>query len=527
MIHDTTFSHIDQLVLVSSTLDTDALDTAERVARTTLLARVELAQQPVLASSTRRLRWVAVVALAGAAILAGMLTPGRGGSGGAHRDVPLLAANASAAETLTWAGEALVADDAPGAGSGTVWHGVASQYRSGTLVRLRERWIEQDGDARKEFAWFAGDAKFPPSAYTVTYDGTTERGRNYTQPTPEGEWTANPHQLDLPGGMRTMGQPVGGPPGLLWRNGKTLNGDQQDPADYPVRRVSSTVSRDEGLRRWVHTAASAHDQAALSHATYVFLRTTRGEFLDDVADRNPAAVRATTVRQLIQLLSVARVSPTATQAIYDEFLGLGDLVRLDDVKLDGHRAVRIQYDLADISNSILEIADPDSGNRKLRDEETVLVIDAITGALLRTESLDRRNYTEYTAAARVHAVGEDPAGCTGAAPRVPCGLIAGTAAAAREADRLAATAKAVQMGEGMTQAQYQGELDDEGLPTDDYDRPIRYLSEAEAARRGYANISCSGYSGGPQADPHVFRPDPNVYCQPIYPLAELPGRRAN
>ena len=52
-------------------------------------------------------------------------------------------------------------------------------------------------------------------------------------------------------------------------------------------------------------------------------------------------------------------------------------------------AIRIRTYQGDISNSILEVAAPDEGARKLAQDQVVLVIDRETGALLRTENEDR------------------------------------------------------------------------------------------------------------------------------------------
>lgn len=500
--------------------------------------RRELRARTALAATSTPRRWfvrrrLAPIVALGLVICAvvAFAPPFLDGGGGKTGSIPALPATASAREVLAWAGSALERDTT--GGSGGIWHAVLRQHRDGQLVGVQDYWYSQDGDLRAEFGTNSFDGK--GWASLNAYDGKVERIRTYELV--DGQWRvpvhpAGPHRMsmqwDIPGGRAPSGEPLGGPPPMMWdRNGKALNADEQDLAKHPKRRVSATVSTAEAIHRWVRAAGKAKSDAELERATYIFLRTTRGEFLNDIRDRNEAAKRATTVRQLVRLMSVARLTPSASRAIYAQFAQLSHLKRLDDVTVGDRPAARIQYETGDISNTEIVIADPNYGAQRLQLEETVLVIDRETGVLLRTESLDRKRWTDYVRSERVEKIGDGAASCDTPPADAPCELLQDEGPLAERARQHARANNDDTDGFSISSPYnahpWLGHLDADGLPLDDYDEPITWPSTpTEAEKLGVDYTTCSGRTGEPKADPHILYPDPNVYCDPLYPLAELP-----
>jgi hypothetical protein len=206
-------------------------------------------------------------------------------------------------------------------------------------------------------------------------------------------------------------------------------------------------------------------------------------------DANPNARRATTVRQLLHLLTIARSRPEAMRVLYDEFAQIDKLRRLSNVVVDGRPALRIQFEFGDLSGTReVELGGPEM-EQLLLDGEVVLVIDRSTGAPLRTESVDRATWTELRPARLVQSLGDEPVLCREVlAEQVPCDLLEGRGRVAEKADQIARSPRFTAFGElggGDVEpmAGYSSwnpdklshmRLDDDGLPLDDPDQPLAY-----------------------------------------------------
>jgi hypothetical protein len=487
-----------------------------------------LRRLPLNGAPQRRRRWtlprlVAITAAGAAVLLVIALAPSldRHGSSG----LPTLTSNASAAEALRWAGDAILAEGNPAVGSGRVWHAVSVTRKHGRLSGVHEQWLSTDDDTWEQRRVTRGRDKGIidghrgivdwKSASVNSFDGNVQRSRGYRKPTADTPWqvASGVLQSDVTGGVDIMAPMIGGPPPRVV--GRRVNGRMvpvKDPAPdasrIPPLRISATVTKEEGTRRWVQAASSSTDPDELKLATRIFLRTTRGHFIGLAADANPRARRATTIRQLVHLLTVARSTPEAAKVLYSEFAQMDDLKRLPNVRVHGRRAMRIQYDFADLTGT----RDGELGGRsfqqQLLDEtETVLVIDLETGAPLQTESLDRHISTELLPATRVDAIGTDAAICDDFFRGVvPCDALEGRGPLADRAQEIADSDMARQFAE-----QYGGgvianlpnyatiigtlrpmRLDTDALPLDDSKRPLGYARDLWGQRI------------------------------PIYPLAELP-----
>jgi hypothetical protein len=452
-----------------------------------------LREVPLLATrKPRRRRAGTVVALATVVVAAIALAPPFHSTDLTH-SVPALTPDATAAETLQWAGHAVLVTEDPAVGDGAVWHAVAVTTRDGQVVGARERWLDTRSPAWSERAltttkWM--------QLWVSTFEDDLLRGRGYRRDASTGEWSVPPMfgQIDVPGGMNVSAEMFGGPPPRVI--GRVVDGRER-PIDDPAPdlesikpyRVSATVGKEEATRRWVRAAARTTDTSDLERATEIFLRTTRGHFAGMARDANPNARRATTVRQLLHLLTIARSRPEAMRVLYDEFAQIDKLRRLSNVVVDGRPALRIQFEFGDLSGTReVELGGPEM-EQLLLDGEVVLVIDRSTGAPLRTESVDRATWTELRPARLVQSLGDEPVLCREVlAEQVPCDLLEGRGRVAEKADQIARSPRFTAFGElggGDVEpmAGYSSwnpdklshmRLDDDGLPLDDPDQPLAY-----------------------------------------------------
>ncbi|MBC7460096.1 MAG: hypothetical protein H7287_01905 [Thermoleophilia bacterium] len=120
------------------------------------------------------------------------------------------------------------------------------------------------------------------------------------------------------------------------------------------------------------------------------------------------------IRPMLYLLTTVQATPQATRSLYAQIGHFETLERLPNVEVDGRVALRIRFDGVNLGTH----------------RERVLVIDASTGAPIRTESVDRSSYTEIARAHRVAAVGAASIIC--AEKFAPCELLAGTGPLAAE-----------------------------------------------------------------------------------------------
>jgi hypothetical protein len=444
--------------------------------------------------ATNRRTWrprTAVVALVGAAALVAVaLAPN--GRGSHHSTFPVLTANATAAEALRWAG-AVAADGAPSIGHGPIWHRVAITYRDREPSRLEERWTDpRSGHYLGYVANHLWDPKTgePDRGITVgigSWDGTTYRVRAYSRAVDGGPWSLPPvyAQFDASTDGSTFEADLLGGPGhriistRVAGRQQPVNDPEPPAGSYPPYRVSATVDREEGVRRWVRAVTSHASSTDAVRATAIFLRTTRGYFTGTGQDANPKARQATTIRQLVYLLTQVRATPEATRVLYEQFAALDHLKRLSDVTIDGRDAIRIQFETGDYSGSNEQRMDPTAGDYAVTHDEVVLVIDRGTGVPIRTETLDRSGWTEIVELQRVSDIGSARYICRTDPWDIPCDIVDEKNVVARQADALAASPRWSSIGESMGRSRFLFDIpvDHDGLPVGDVDEPIATFSD--------------------------------------------------
>jgi hypothetical protein len=228
------------------------------------------------------------------------------------------------------------------------------------------------------------------------------------------------------------------------------------PYDGEPYRVSANRTLEDATREWVDAVRGATDEASLVQATKQLMASTRGYFAWNGQDRSLESIRTTSVRQLVYLIEHAPVSDAAASLIYREIAKLGDLKRLDDVEVDGRRAVRIQFAAISEKGVAPPVARGLEADTLLEIERTkrpsVLVIDAESGRIVRLESVDRHLRRELGRTSWEARIGAGVFWCDGIVPNLPCSLERGTHPAALEADRRAASPHARDMARGMAAA---------------------------------------------------------------------------
>ncbi|MBC7461469.1 MAG: hypothetical protein H7287_08910, partial [Thermoleophilia bacterium] len=359
----------------------DALDVAEARARELTrerLRRVRIDGRGPGRAHVQRMRIIAVAVLVAAAVSVGVaLAPGGDPKIGAGRHVIAgLTDSASAAEALDWAGDVLVKSGGA-AGTGTAWHGVSRAYVDGELTTVTEQWFDPSNATYTAAAW--GDAKLGAERrqilQVVSIDAAdTSRLRTYEKPEGAAAWK-------LPEGERSPSEV------------------QELPAGYGVRqRVLAT-----SVQEWLKVAGASPTEAELATATVRFGNLTRRSYFggdspefptdtipkpgDDQSDpkvqaRLQRAIEAgrdaQRIRPMLYLLTTVQATPQATRSLYAQIGHFETLERLPNVEVDGRVALRIRFDGVNLGTH----------------RERVLVIDAATGAPIRTESVDRSSYTE-------------------------------------------------------------------------------------------------------------------------------------
>lgn len=480
--HDT----IDELVRALYGVAGPKRDDAVRDSRSAGLARLRGSRLAPSRSRRRLGRMIPALAVCGAILVAIALAPDHDGSRVSR--IPALTADADAAEALAWAG-AIVSGQDGATGDGDVWHTVRVTRTNGVDTRISEEWVDVRDRQRLGIGvrYFNDDhpTESVQNISIVSQGKTTTRLRSYSRRPGDASWDVTPTDLavDVTGdGATFMPEPFGGPSHRIISS--RINGVQtpvRDPeppkGSYLPFRISATVDRDEATRRWIAAVSGTASPAEVERATGLFLRTTRGFFAMPGMDANPRARQATTVRQLLHLLTNAPVTPEATSLLYDRFGRFDQLRRLSDIDVDGRPALRIQFETGDISGLPDERMDPGMGDYMVKHAETVLVIDRATGRPVRTERLDGSAFTEFRPLERVKGLGLDPVVCRGGAFAVPCELLRFEGQLARKADVRARSERSRSIGESLVRSRFQFDVpvDEDGLPVGDVDTPIGYI----------------------------------------------------
>lgn len=390
------------------------------------------ANRPVQNAPSRRRFWrprrlafltTTVVAGAVAATVAIALLPS-GPPDRTTRGLSRLAPSASAAEVLEQA-RGLVLDSGSEAGTGDVWHGVARSFHKGELMSVNEQWYDTRTDENLLAAW-----------------GRDRTDDNY--PTRYAPWNPDDHpvrgelllidRVDADGYQRLRrferpsGQAWSFPPGDL---SPTRAMDRQSAPNDRQRQLATAMAS------WLSVASSRDATIAqLRAATHTFMKSTPDYFsaqpeITPPLDSRPHSMtkadmarftkfqESVPVRQIVYLLTTVQATPRANAALYDVIGGFDSLERLDDVTIDGRAAIRLRYDQSSPNVS--------------PSRERVLVLDATSGEIIRTETLDRASWTEVEPARRVDEIGASADLCRDDID-VPCDLLEGRGKVASIAD---------------------------------------------------------------------------------------------
>jgi hypothetical protein len=432
------------------------VEDAMSLARTRLAA--ELETQPPRAPR-RRLAWprmlpvrvaFALGVLLAVLVVAVAVDPFDDGS------APHLAKDATAAEALTFAGGAL--DEQRDLGPGHVLHATRLTRTDGVVTERVESWIDVESP-RFRIARITREQLGGRMMLQVEdFDGTVERRRTYDS---NGQrWTlaaSTQGQVDIPGGAAPAAQAFGGlvtHPVPEELGGAQATGPielsdaevaaratklRRMAAAEPRGRVSVNATIEQALRTWIEAVRGARDEQQLVRPTVAFMASTRGFFYGLGDDATPAAIRATSVRQLLYLAEQAPIDADALRFLYGRIGHLGDLERLSDVTVDGRRAARIQFDGVRLDAidpaAYVDPADAASLLRGLQRTPVVAILDLESGLIVRLESVDRSVVLELDAPAYVVRVGAGAAACgPGSEFGEPCALLDRTGPLARRAD---------------------------------------------------------------------------------------------
>jgi hypothetical protein len=353
----------------------------------------------------RGVRVAAVVAFATLAVLVAVaLVPGGGGSGGdAPSALERLTPSASAGEVLESAAD-LVVGSGSSVGTGDVWHGVTRTYHDADLVAVNEQWFDSTRPQYLQAAWGNDTTLEHRDVLLVDRvgDDDVQHIRTYVRPD-GGDW-----QL-MPGLNPTNAMDV-------------YEGARQRQLVLAMHEWLDVVSRE---------GASSD---ALRAATFRFMGLTTDYFSmqPDIRigdDGRPMMHRTgdfeqmrdvVRARQAVYLLTTVRATPRATAGLYELMGGLDALERLDNVTIGDRTGIRLRFDMSDASIAA--------------DRERVLVLDAESGDVIRTETVDRRSWTDVVPARRVAQVGDERELCS-AVDAVPCELLDGTGSVVATGDR--------------------------------------------------------------------------------------------
>lgn len=361
------------------------------------------------ASRWRRVRVLAVVSFATLAVLVAVaLAPNDGqvGSGGGEPS-PLerLTPTASAGEVLESAADLVVGEGAA-VGAGDVWHGVTRTYHDADLVAVNEQWFDSTAPHYLQAAWGDDTTLEHRDVLLVDRVGADgiQRIRSYVRPDGEA-W-----QL-MPGVGPTTAMDV-------------VAGARQRQLVLAMHAWLDVVSRsgasDEQLREaTTRFMGLTTDYFALQPDIRVDARgraIIQGEGRDGF-ERMQDVVRA---RQAVYLLTTVRTTPRATAELYELMGGLASFERLSNVQIGDRTGIRLRFDPSDETH--------------VADRERVLVLDADTGDVMRTETVDRRSWTTVEPARRVAMIGDERVLCRDV-DEVPCDLIDGTGPVAAAGDR--------------------------------------------------------------------------------------------
>jgi hypothetical protein len=309
------------------------------------------------------------------------------------------------------AARTLLLESGSSAGTGDVWHGVSRSYHDGELVSINEQWFDSTSDRNLLAAWGRDRSPEHPdwkSGETPT-DGDVRREVLLLDRVDADDWQR------LRRFERPSGEDWSFPPGDL---------DPTRAMDLPPHDSDRQRQLADAMQAWLAVASDEHaDAADLQAATRRFQASVPDYFSPQPEGRSMQSLRAAVpARQIAYLLTTVQANPEAVAALYQLIGGVDTLQRLEDVRIDGRLAYRLRFDLSDPAVTPAR--------------ERVLVLDAETGRIVRTESIDRASWTEVEPATRVAKVGDDAQLCEAPA-RVDCGLLLGSGDVAALADRFA------------------------------------------------------------------------------------------
>ncbi len=406
---ETRLDHLDLDAALRELLDPSghdpSVDLDRRIDRSRGAARVRLRMAYAEgASRWRRVRVLALVSFATLAVLVAIaLAPG-GGSDGGGVESPLerLTPSATAGEVLESAADLVVGSGAA-FGSGDVWHGATRTYHDADLVAVNEQWFDSTAPRYLQAAW--GDDTTLEHRDVLLVDRVEDDGiqRIRTYVRPDGEaW-----QL-MPGLSPTNAMDV-------------VQGARQRQLVLAMHEWLGVVSRDGASNQELRAATtrfmgmttdyfSMQPDVRLDANGRPSMRGIDHARLQDV-------VRA---RQAVYLLTTVRTTPRATAELYELMGGLESLERLPDVRIGDRIGIRLRFDPSDETLAV--------------DRERVLVLDAETGDVIRTETVDRRSWTTVEPARRVEQLGDERVLCRDV-KAVPCDLLDGVGPVAAAGDR--------------------------------------------------------------------------------------------
>ncbi len=382
-----------------------SIDLERVVGRSRGATRVRLHMRYSEASRWRRIRVAAVVAFAAIAVFVGVaLVPDRGSSGGGRELSALerLTPSATATEVLDSAAGLVVGSGAD-VGTGDVWHGVARTYHDADLVAVNEQWFDSTKPQYLQAAWGDDTTLEHRDVLLVDRVGDDDVQRIRTYVRPDGEaW-----QL-MPGLNPTNAMDV-------------VAGARQRQLVLAMHEwlgvVSTGGATDEQLRAATRRFMGMTTDYFAMQPDIRIGDDGRPVFQGVNHERMQDIVRA---RQAVYLLTAVRATPRATAELYELMGGLDAFERLPNVQVGGRTGVRLRFD--------------PSAETAAADRERVLVLDAETGDVIRTETVDRRSWTVVESARRVAGIGDERVLCRDV-DAVPCDLLDGTGAVAEAGDR--------------------------------------------------------------------------------------------
>jgi hypothetical protein len=354
------------------------------------------ASRPARRPARSRRPVLAVVGgLAAAVLIAGALAPGFDGSDGdgVRAGGPFVAADASAAEVLERAAERMLGTGDTAPGTGSTWHSISR----GSAGEVFETWYDVEHQAGRWTMYTPASSPGASFAATSTYYVLDARA--------DGSGSIRQYERAGTGAWKPS-------PG-----GSQMESSGDDPFGMDLATVES-----EALA-WLSAVGSADDTAAVRAADKRFAERTRMWFGPPM-DSTVKAVQdsAAGAMQVLYLLRIAQVQPDAVAQLYRDVADLRTLERLDDATVDGRDVIRLRL-----------FEPPKLGGDTL---ETILLLDAETGAPVGTQNESGTRTSSFEPARRTGTVGDDPASC-GSDPLPPCTLLRGEGPLADAAKQLA------------------------------------------------------------------------------------------